>query len=352
MEKQLNVSLGENSYSIHIKNGLLVDVGERIKNIYQGNKIFVLTDHNVHAKYTKALLFSLKEEGFAVHVYSQEPGESSKSLSQLQKIYEELLRFSMTRKDLLIVLGGGVVGDIGGFAAATYLRGIPFIQIPTSLLAQVDSSVGGKVAVDLPQGKNLVGNFYHPKAVFIDPLVLSSLPDKFFRDGMAEVIKYGCIKDKCLFDLISANIERCKIMKHIDEIIFRCCDLKRQLVEEDEKDIGNRMLLNFGHTIGHAIEQVQHYKGLSHGEAVAVGMYQITSKSEQLGLTETGTAEKIKTILLTHGLSVELPSLSFGAVRAAIMNDKKKMGDQLNVVLLKKIGESFLYKEGRTLWEI
>ncbi len=352
MEKQLRVNLKENSYSIHIKSGLLTEAGERIREIYQGNKIFVLTDHHVNGKYMKDLLFSLKEEGYKVHVYSQEPGEASKSLMQLQKIYDALLQAEMTRKDLLVVLGGGVVGDIGGFAAATYLRGIPFLQIPTSLLAQVDSSVGGKVAVDLPQGKNLVGNFYQPKAVLIDPLVLSTLPDKFFTDGMAEVIKYGCIKDPDLFELLSSNTNRESIMKHIDEIIFRCCDLKRALVEEDEKDTGSRMLLNFGHTMAHAIEQIQKYEGLTHGEAVAVGMYHITEKSEALELTAKGTAEKIKNILLAHRLPVGISSISENAIKRVILRDKKRDGDKLNVVLLKKIGESYLYEGGKSLWEI
>lgn len=352
MKKHLLVNLKENSYRIQIKNGLISTIGKELKGIYQGRKVFVLTDHHVNAEYGESLLSSLKQEGFEVKIYSQEPGEQSKSLFQLQRIYDALLNFSMTRKDLLIAFGGGVVGDIGGFAAATYLRGISFVQIPTSLLAQVDSSVGGKVAVDLPQGKNLIGNFYQPKAVFIDPMVLSTLPDKFFKDGMAEVIKYGCIKDYDFFNLLSQNFSRDQIMQHIVEIIYRCCDLKRQLVEEDERDLGNRMLLNFGHTLGHAIELMYHYEGPTHGEAVAIGMYQITVKSEHLGLTEQGTAEKIKNILIAHGLPFELPSFSMETIKSAAIHDKKQFGDELNVVLLKRIGESFLYKKGRTLWEI
>lgn len=344
MEKHLVVNLEENSYPIHINNGLLTNLGKKLREVYLGTKIFVLTDHNVKKQFGEQFLLTLKQEGFEVKLYSQEPGEQSKSFVQLQKIYEELIDFSMTRKDLLLTFGGGVIGDIGGFAAATYLRGIPFVQVPTSLLAQVDSSVGGKVAVDLPQGKNLVGNFYQPKAVFIDPLVLTTLPDKFFRDGMAEVIKYGCIQDKTFFHLLAQHSSRNEIMDHITEIVFRCCDLKRQLVEEDEKDLGQRMLLNFGHTLGHAVETYYEYNGPTHGEGVAIGMHQMTLRSEQLGLTEKGTAAELKKVLEGYGLPTEQKSLSMECIIGAISRDKKNWGNQLNVVLLNKIGEGFLYK--------
>ena len=187
-------------------------------------------------------------------------GEESKSFETLLKVYDKLLDFKINRGDIIIALGGGVVGDMTGFAASTFLRGIPLIQIPTTLLAQVDSSVGGKVAVDLPRGKNLVGSFYNPKAVFIDPLLLGTLSDKYVCDGMGEVIKYGAIKDRELFYKLLDYENKEAVLKDIDKIIYNCCRIKATMVEADERDTGERMLLNFGHTIGHAIEQFFNYK--------------------------------------------------------------------------------------------
>ena len=193
---ELKIDLAEKSYPIIIEKGLINSIQYKIKEMYKGKKIFILTDDNVNIYYGSKLVDNLKAEGYDVKLMVLEAGEHSKSFATLPKIYDEMLDFKLTRSDIIITLGGGVIGDIGGFAASTYLRGIKFIQVPTSLLAQVDSSVGGKVAVDLARGKNLVGSFYHPVAVFIDPEVLNTLSDEFFVDGMAEVIKYGCIKDK------------------------------------------------------------------------------------------------------------------------------------------------------------
>ena len=196
---ELKIDLIKRSYPIIIEKGLINNIQYKIKELYKGKKIFILTDDNVNNYYGNKIVDSLKAEGYDVKLMALEAGEHSKSFSTLPKIYNEMLDFKLTRSDIVITLGGGVIGDIGGFAASTYLRGIKFIQVPTSLLAQVDSSVGGKVAVDLPRGKNLVGSFYHPIAVFIDPEVLNTLSDEFFTDGMAEVIKYGCIKDREVF---------------------------------------------------------------------------------------------------------------------------------------------------------
>ena len=257
-------------------------------------------------------------------------------------IYEALLNAKLTRSDLLIALGGGVIGDLAGFVASSYLRGIKFVQIPTSLLAQVDSSVGGKVAVDLPQGKNLVGAFYHPKAVIIDPDVLNTLPDHFISDGMGEVIKYGCIKDKELFELLCRHTSFDDLKPKLTQIIARCVDIKRIVVEADQFDLGERILLNFGHTLAHTIEQHFNYERESHGEAVGIGMYQITKIAEEKGLTTSGCAEQIKKALEIYKLP-DNSNLPIDVLTDAISLDKKNLNNHLNVVLLHDIGDSYVY---------
>ena len=304
--RELKISLGENSYSILIEKGLISSIGKKISEIYNGKKVAVVTDKNVDKFYGDKIVSQLESSGFNVKKIVLNPGEKSKSVEVLLNTYDELLDFNITRGDLIIALGGGVVGDLTGFAAATLLRGIPYIQIPTSLLAQIDSSIGGKVAVDLNRGKNLVGNFYHPKAVFIDPNMLKTLDERFFYDGMAEVIKYGCIRDEQLFyNLLNYNKHE-ELIENMEHIIYSCCNIKREIVERDEKDTGERMLLNFGHTIGHAIEKYFNFEKYTHGEAVALGMYAITKKSEEMKLTKEGTFNLIKDILTKYNLKYDI----------------------------------------------
>ena len=343
MGRNLYVDLGENSYNIVIEKGMLSRIGEEIKKLYNGEKVFIITDENVNNYYGAKVEKSLQNVGFNTRKLVLKAGEETKSFNTLPTIYNELLDFKLTRKELIITLGGGVIGDLGGFSASSFLRGVPFIQIPTSLLAQVDSSVGGKVAVDLEKGKNLVGSFYQPKAVFIDPEVLNTLPEKFYKDGMGEVIKYGCIKDRELFNKLALLKNRDELMEHIEDIVYTCCNIKRLVVEKDEKDLGERMLLNFGHTLGHAIETFYNYKGYSHGEAVAVGMYNITLESEELGITEKGTAQKINDILVNYGLPYEMKISDNEAIVNTIALDKKNLGSVLKVILLKSIGDSIIY---------
>jgi 3-dehydroquinate synthase len=219
---------------------------------------------------------------------------------------------------------------------------VPFIQIPTSLLAQVDSSVGGKVAVDLPKGKNLVGSFYHPEAVYIDPEVLNTLDTKFLHDGLGEVIKYGAIKDIELFDDLMSYKDDEEMLKNVDKIIYKCCSIKKAVVEKDEKDKGDRMLLNFGHTLGHAIEKYFNFEKYSHGEAVSIGMYTITKNSERLGITEEGSSERIKTILKKYNLPYKVQGLQKEKLIEAISLDKKNDIDKINIILINKIGEAFI----------
>ncbi|GAA0237711.1 3-dehydroquinate synthase [Metaclostridioides mangenotii] len=342
MKRKVYVNLEKSTYCIRIENNSLDSIGKKIKKVYQCKKAIIITDENVNNYYTGRLESSLFKNDFDVDTIVIEPGEMSKSLDSLPKIYNRLIDFEVTRNDLLIALGGGVVGDICGFVASSFLRGIPFIQIPTSLLAQVDSSVGGKVGINLERGKNLVGSFYHPKAVFIDPLVLNTLPDKYYKDGMAEVIKYGCIKDKNFFYKLKSLKNRNDITDNIDDIIYRCCSIKKKMVESDERDLNERMILNFGHTLGHAIEKYYNFEKYTHGEAVAIGMYNIALLGERKGLTKDGTSDEIKDILIEQGLAYKL-DVSLKSLMEFIKNDKKNIGSTLKVVLLKEIGESFIY---------
>lgn len=336
---KLTIDLSHSSYDIIIQKGLLNSLSKEIEEVFKGCKIFILTDKNVDKFYGDKVINNLSNAGYDTKKLVLEPGEETKAFFTLPKIYDELLNFKFTRSDLILTLGGGVIGDLGGFVASTFLRGVPFIQAPTTLLAQVDSSVGGKVGVDLDKGKNLVGNFYHPKKVIIDPGVLDSLSDRVFNDGMAEVIKYGCIKDVEFFDKLLKYKDKKEVMNNIEYIIHNCCKIKKEVVEKDEKDTGERMLLNFGHTIGHAIEQYYNYNKYTHGEAVAIGMYEITKISEASGETEKGTAEIIKNILIKYNLPYKL-DVDINKIREAISLDKKNIDNKLNLIFINKIGES------------
>lgn len=343
MERTIRVHLGANSYDIRIERGLLPRAGEMIRPLASGQRIHLLTDDHVAPLYADAVAESLRAAGFAVSVQVLPAGEPTKQLPSLAQVWTAMSAAHLTRKDMLVTLGGGVIGDLGGFAAATFLRGIPFVQIPTSLLAQVDSSVGGKVAIDLPEGKNLAGAFYQPKLVIIDPNVLDSLPDELFCDGMGEVIKYGMIRSRSLHETLVAAGGREGLRPLLDQVIYECVDIKRDVVERDERDTGERMTLNFGHTLAHAIETAQQYNGLSHGAAVGVGMHLITRISEQMGLTKPGTAEEIRRILRLYGMADNVPASLCEPMLRAITRDKKNLGATLNVILLREVGECFIH---------
>lgn len=335
------VDLKEHSYPIYIGRGMLSQAAERISEIYQGKKIMIISDDRVYSYYGERLKHILAEK-FECHDIVIPHGEPSKSIHILPGVYSQMLKTKISRTDLIVALGGGVVGDLAGFVAATYLRGIKFVQIPTSILAQVDSSVGGKVAVDLPEGKNLVGAFYQPQMVLIDPDVLDTLPERYVIDGMGEVIKYGCIKNAALFDELESCGSYEKLKERMTEVIAACVDIKRVVVENDEFDFGERILLNFGHTLAHAIEQYYHYERESHGEAVAIGMYQITRIAEEKGLTKEGSAERIRKVLESYGLPVEA-NIPMCELTDAMKLDKKNLNNQLKVVLLREIGDSYVY---------
>lgn len=351
---ELTVNLGADTYPIYIENNILERSGEYISRFFSGKKIMIISDDNVFPLYGSKLISSLTS--YECHSLVLPHGETTKSFQTLPRIYSELLKAKLTRSDLIIALGGGVIGDLAGFAASSYLRGVKLVQIPTSLLAQVDSSVGGKVAVDLPEGKNLVGAFFHPKMVLIDPMVLDTLPEHFISDGMGEVVKYGCIKDADLFRRLCSHSSFESLKPELPKVIARCVDIKRLVVEADQFDTGERMLLNFGHTMAHTIEQYYHYQRESHGEAVAIGMYQITKMAEEKGLTAPGCSEQIREALEIYSLPISC-GLPVSALTEAIALDKKNLNGSLNVVLLKDIGSSYVYptdlsffqKDGRVL---
>ena len=323
-------------YDILIERGLIDRCGQFIKEVSKAQKVCVVTDSNVEKIYAQRVIDSIKEQGFETKLFVFEAGEERKRLSTISDMYGCFADFHMSRKDLVVALGGGVTGDMAGFAAASYMRGIEFVQIPTSLLAQVDSSVGGKTGVDIEQGKNLVGAFWQPNRVIIDPDTLKTLPQHFINDGMAEVIKYGCIKDSKLFDTLKNE----NALDIIEDIIEICVSIKRDVVNADEREKGERMLLNFGHTLGHSLEKIYNYSGLSHGEAVAIGMCIITAASEKAGITKTGTTEEIISHCKKYGLPTS-DNASPKEIAEICSSDKKSSGGSVNLVLLKEIGTSF-----------
>ena len=336
--KTVKVSTGR-PYDILIERGLINKCGELVRSVTKAQKAVVVTDTNVVKLYGDKVVSSLKEAGFETELFVFEAGEQSKTLDTIAKMYDCFSNFRMSRKDIVVALGGGVTGDMAGFAAASYMRGIEFVQIPTSLLAQVDSSVGGKTGVDIPQGKNLVGAFWQPNMVIIDPDTLSTLPELFINDGMAEVIKYGCIMDKELF----ATLENHNAMDIIEDIIHTCVSIKRDVVNADERESGMRMLLNFGHTLGHSLEKIYNFNGLSHGQAVAIGMVMITKATDKAGITVQGTADKIIKLCQKYNLPTE-DTASVAEIAKFCGSDKKAGGDSVSLVLLKEIGSSFTQK--------
>lgn len=338
--KSLTVALPGREYDILIQRGLLSRAGELCRAVLpRARKLAVVTDTNVGPLYAEAVRASLEEAGFSVQVTTLPAGEHAKCAENLAALWERFMAFGLTRTDAVVALGGGVMGDLAGFAAATVLRGVDFVQIPTTLLAQVDSSVGGKVAIDLKAGKNLAGAFWQPKLVLMDPDVLNTLDDKTFSDGMAEVIKYGCIRDDAFFDFLEQRPSRAEIMSEIEHVLYTCCDLKREVVIEDERDTGVRMLLNFGHTLGHAYELAGNYEAWTHGQAVAAGMVKAAQLGAALGVTPDGTAERIAALLERFGLPTAI-ECSHGEYADAIGLDKKGAGADISLILLEAIGRA------------
>ena len=290
--------------------------------------------------YGADVIKSLESAGFSVVVIEMPDGEEFKNLEEVSKVYDRLIKEKIDRSSPVVALGGGVVGDLAGFVAATYLRGVPYVQVPTTLLAQVDSSVGGKTAVNHSMGKNLIGAFYQPKMVIIDPDVLSTLEEREVSTGLAEVVKHGIIRDKNYFKFLEANASNVlSLQGEVDEAITRSCEIKAAVVSEDEREAGVRGILNFGHTFGHAIEAVAGYSTYRHGEAVSMGMVMAAGFSNELGLCSAELEERIKRLLDSLGLPTGAPELSSDDIFASMLLDKKVKAGRVRFVLLKGIGE-------------
>ena len=339
-EVLVTVGLGKRSYPIRIARGRLAKIGTDIAARKIGSRFCVISDDRVAGLYGASLMSSLAAAGIDAELITFPRGESSKRLETISTLARQLAEKGFDRGDALIALGGGVTGDITGFLASIYMRGIPFVQVPTTLLAQVDSSVGGKTGVDIPEGKNLIGTFYQPQAVYIDPDVLSTLPEQELLGGLAEVIKYGIIRDRDFFDFLVVN--RKAILSLEDTallpLLARCCEIKAQVVEEDECEGGLRRILNFGHTIGHAVEAASNFT-LIHGLAISIGMRAATDLAVLCGQCSPENAQAIRRLLEDFGLPVDIPpGLDRQAIRQFLLADKKTVGGRVFFVLPQDIG--------------
>lgn len=339
----LEIPLLSKPYKVYIGENLLVNAGSLLEQ-WQGRKAAIVSDTRVAKLYLEKLVLALVEVGIKPIAFIVPEGEKSKNPHQLLSLYDELIDAKISRKDLIIALGGGVVGDLTGFLAATYLRGVDLVQIPTTLLAQVDSSIGGKVAVDLKKGKNLIGTFYHPSLVIADTSTLKTLESRQVSAGLAEIVKYACIRDTALFEKLSNIKDINNIWQSIDDIIVSSLRVKRDYVLKDPEDKGPRMELNFGHTLGHALETASEYNSLLHGEGVAIGMVRAAALGEKLGITKAGVSGRIAEVLKDLGLPVQVPpQTDDSSVMAAIFRDKKMSEeDAVNMVYIRDIGEAFI----------
>jgi len=344
--KKVRVRLGSNSYDICIGSGLLMQTGQQLKEIGFSDKLVIITDPTVKRLYGDTLKRSLTSNGFKVLVLEVPEGEEQKSLETAGNLYSDLSNFHAERTTPILALGGGVIGDLTGFIAATYLRGVPLVQIPTTLLAQVDSSIGGKVALNHGQLKNKIGAFYQPRLVISDITTLRTLTTRELSDGLAEVVKYGVIGGKGLFTYLGRNIDKVKSLDEgaLEEIIFRVAKIKAKVVEKDERDFDLRNILNYGHTIGHAIESASDFK-VGHGEAVAIGMLVEGRISNKLGIIDKDEVIKLKDIIARAGLPTEIPSLQLERLIQAIKHDKKILQGKIRFVLPKSIGNVFITDE-------
>lgn len=338
----LNVALGERGYPIHIGLRTLARLGAAVKERTGATRAHVITVPPVAKRWAAPVERSLAAAGIRAKRHVIPDGERSKSLRQAEKLYDALLAAGADRSCVLIALGGGVVGDLTGFVAATLLRGVAFVQVPTSLLAMIDSSVGGKTGVNVRRGKNLVGAFHQPRLVWIDAATLKTLPRRELLAGLAEGVKHAAIRDAKLFDRLERDLERLLALdpEVLLPFLARNCAIKAEVVSRDEREAGERMLLNFGHTLGHAVEALSRYRGILHGEAVAMGMAFAARRSEELGLAEPGSAVRLAALLARAGLPTELPRFPRRAYLEAISADKKRKDQQIRFVALRAIGRA------------
>jgi 3-dehydroquinate synthase len=339
----VNVPLGTRSYPIQIGSGLLARLGSECRPLSLGERCAVISDSNVVSRFATKAVASLRQAGFDPVLITVPAGETSKSLRVVADCYDHLARHRLERKSFVVAVGGGVVGDLAGFVAATYLRGIPFVQVPTTLLAHVDSSVGGKVGVNLKTGKNLVGAFHQPKLVLCDLDTLKTLPPREYRSGLAEVIKYGIIHDADLFQRLERQMPKLLRLDRaiLTEVIGRCCEIKAEVVGNDETESGQRAILNFGHTIGHAIEAISGYSRYLHGEAISIGQVAAARLSTQcLGLP-SADAERIQRLFEAASLptTIRLSPSQRSRLFDAMKLDKKVTAGEIKFVLAERIGK-------------
>lgn len=344
--KKIRVNLGKDSYDVWIGPGLLQLTGRLLKEKGFEGKLVIVTDPVVKGLHGETLSKALAKDGFKVTTLVVPAGEDQKSLDNAIRLYEQLTDAYAERSTLVLALGGGVVGDLSGFVAATYLRGVPFVQLPTTLLAQVDSSVGGKVAVDHGRLKNKIGAFHQPKLVIADTDTLKTLPKPELANGLAEAIKTALVRGKEFFLYLEQNVEKLKALDiaALEEAVFQCVRIKAEIVEKDERDAGLRNILNFGHTIGHAIESVSHF-GVRHGEAVAVGMVAAARISNRMGLLSYNDVDRLISLIEKAGLPARMPELDAAEILEAMRHDKKVDRAQMRFALLKEIGDAVISDE-------
>jgi 3-dehydroquinate synthase len=350
--EQVRVELGDRSYDIPIRTDAIADVGAEVTSWWNHSfgsdqsvrKAFVVTDENVAKLHTDAVVESLKASSWTIALAVVPAGEESKCVRRIEELYDDLVEMPADRQTIVVAVGGGVVGDLAGFAAATFNRGIPFVQIPTTLLAQVDSSVGGKTGVNHAQGKNLIGAFHQPLGVFVDTHTLTTLTDRDYRAGLAEVVKYGVIMDQPFFNWLEENVANInqRDPATLRYIVKRCCELKAEVVAEDERETsGRRAILNYGHTFAHAFEALSDYSQLLHGEAVSIGMVYAGALAEQLGRVDAEFCDRQRALLTALELPVKLPTecrFEPQDILHSMARDKKTIGNELRFILPTKMG--------------
>ncbi|MCS6776466.1 MAG: 3-dehydroquinate synthase [Chloroherpetonaceae bacterium] len=347
MTLRIPVELGARSYAVEVASGLIASgqVADRIATLAGGGRVCLVTHPGLYTPYALPVEAGLRARGVTVTTLTVPPGERYKTLQTVARLYAGFVEARLDRRSLIVAVGGGVIGDVVGFAAATFLRGVPYVQVPTTLLAQVDSSVGGKTGVDLPQGKNLVGAFHQPCSVLVDPQVLRTLPRRELRAGLAEVIKYGIIYDADFLEALVAD--RARLLRREDaaltRAIARSCEIKASIVGQDETEQGLRAILNFGHTIGHALEAATRYRRYRHGEAVAIGMMTEVLIGFEMGVTPPEAVQTVQATLRAFELPVGFPAdVPAEAILEAAQRDKKNRNGRLHIVLPRRIGEVFL----------
>ena len=336
--KEIRVELGDRSYTIRVQMGLLDKVGFLLP---RASKVVIVTDSNVGPLYAERAGYSISKAGYNARTITIAAGEDHKNRESLELIYDEMLEFGLDRSSLVVALGGGVVGDIAGFAAATFMRGIAYAQVPTTLLADVDSSVGGKTAIDHPRGKNMIGAFHQPSAVIIDPATLRTLPEEEIAAGMAEVIKYGVIRDAEFFAYLEARAQDIKGLEAgaVEHVITVCCRIKAEVVAADEREAGLRAILNYGHTMGHALEAATGYGRYRHGEAVAIGMNMAAKIARAMGMVSDEFVARQARLIAAFDLPLDPPDdVGLERLIESARADKKARGGRVRFVLPERIG--------------